>query len=138
MPERVSIFVEDAPPPFGHFAQVLKFGNRIFISGQLPIDPATGRLVSNDVTEQAKAVFKYLTNVMQACAGQLSNVMMTRLYFVDLRDYPAVDKVSKEFFFFVPPARTVVQVASLPYGARIMIEAEAELAPVDAGMKRLI
>jgi 2-iminobutanoate/2-iminopropanoate deaminase len=138
MPERVSIFVENAPPPFGHFAQVIKYGTQVHVSGQLPLDPKTGRLVSAEPLEQAKAVFNNLTNVMQAVSGQLSNILSTRVYLIDLRDYKAVDDVSKEFFFFTPPARTVIQVAGLPFGARIMIDAVAELVPVEGTVKRML
>jgi len=127
MPERVSIFVESAPSAFGHFSQVVKYGNALHISGQLPLDPATNRLVSDDPAEQARSILTHLTAIVQACAGQLSNVMSTRLYLVDLRDHKAFDTVSKDFFFFIPPARTVIPVASLPFGARMMIEAVAEL-----------
>ncbi len=133
MAERVSIWVENAPNAFGHFSQVIKFGNSIHISGQLPIDPDSKppRLVSNDPAEQGAAVFRNLTSVMQACAGQLSNIMSMRFYFIDLKDHGAVDKASKEFFYFTPPARTVIQVVALPFGARFMADAIAELNPVD-------
>jgi 2-iminobutanoate/2-iminopropanoate deaminase len=137
MPERVSIFVEGAPNAFGHFSQVIKYGNSVHISGQLPIDPATNRLVSTEIGPQAKAVFQHLTRIMQACSGQLSNVLLTRIYLTDLRDHAAVDAASKEFFFFTPPARTVVLVAGLPFGARIMVEAVAELNPVEMSPKRV-
>lgn len=137
MPERVSIFVENAPMAFGHFSQVIKYGNSVHISGQLPIDPKTRRLVSTDITAQTKAVFDHLAAIMQACAGQLSNILHTRVYLIDLRDHGAVDAVSKEVFFFTPPARTVVMVTALPFGARIMVEAVAELNPVESAPKRL-
>jgi 2-iminobutanoate/2-iminopropanoate deaminase len=131
MSEKVSIFVESAPKPFGNFAQVVKLGNTVHISGQLPIDLETGRLVSNDVGEQSKVVLKYLTAIMQSCAGQVSNILSTRIYLVDLRDHGAYDKVSKEVFYFTPPTRTVIAVAALPFGARIMIDATAELVPIE-------
>ena len=130
MAERVSIFVENAPNAFGHFSQLIKLGNSIHISGQLPVDPKTNRLNSQDIREQAKLVFTHLTSVMQACSGQLSNIMSTRLYLIDLKDHGPVDEVSRQFFFFTPPARTVIQVVALPFGARIMVEAVAELNPV--------
>jgi 2-iminobutanoate/2-iminopropanoate deaminase len=129
MAERVSIFVEGAPAPFGHFSQVIKFGNALHISGQLPLDPATGKLVSPQPEDQARQIFRHFTSIMQACAGQLSNILSTRVYLIDLRDYGALDKVSREFFFFTPPARTVMQVSALPFGARVMIDATAELNP---------
>lgn len=131
MAEKVSIFVEGAPSPFGHFSQVVKFGNALHISGQLPLDPESGKLISGDMEEQSKAVFRHFTSIMQACAGQLSHILSTRVYLIDLRDYKAFDAASKEFFFFTPPARTVMQVSALPFGARVMVDATAELNPVD-------
>ncbi len=131
MAERVSIYVEGAPKAFGHFSQVIKYGNQLHISGQLPVDPETNRLVSDEAGAQAKAVFNHLSLIMQACAGQLSNILATKLYLIDLKDHSAIDKVSREVFFFTPPARSVIQVAGLPFGARIMIDAVAELNPVE-------
>ncbi|MCC6548400.1 RidA family protein [Candidatus Sumerlaeota bacterium] len=137
MAERVSIFVEGAPSAFGHFSQVIKYGTSIHISGQLPVDAKTNRLVSSEIGPQAKAVFDNLMKIMQACAGQMSNIMHTRIYLVDLRDHGTVDAISKEVFYFTPPARTVVMVAGLPFGARIMVEAIAELNPVEMAPKRV-
>ena len=131
MAEKVSIFVESAPSAFGYFAQVIKLENAVHTSGQLPIDPETNRLVSEDPGEQARAVFQHLTAVMQACGGQLSNILSMRVYMTDLRDHKPFDEVSKEFFFFTPPARSVIQVAGLPFGARMMVDAIAELQPVE-------
>lgn len=131
MAERVSIFIEGAPQPFGHFSQVVKFGNSLYISGQLPVDPKTNKLVSDNVDEQAKAVFSNLTAIMQGCQGAVSNIMMMTFYYIDLRDHKAVDKASKDVFFFTPPARTTVQVSALPFGARIMVDAVAVLNPPD-------
>ncbi|CAN5445527.1 RidA family protein [soil metagenome] len=138
MPERVSIFVEGAPNAFGHFSQVIKFGNAVHISGQLPVDPKTNKLVSDDVAEQSRAIMRSFAAILQACAGQLSNILSTRLYLIDLRDHKAFDDVAKEFFFFTPPARTVVLVTGLPFGARVMVEAVAELNPVEFSGKKLI
>jgi 2-iminobutanoate/2-iminopropanoate deaminase len=75
---------------------------------------------------------------MQACSGQLSHILSTRVYLVDFKDYAAIDAVSKEFFFFTPPARTVMQVGALPFGARVMIEAVAELPTLDMASKRMM
>ncbi len=131
MSEKISIFVENAPTPYGHFTQAIKVENHVCISGQLPLKPEENVLVGDDIESQAKAVFHHLTAIMQGCTGQLSNITIVRFYLTDLSDHEAVDKVSREFFYFVPPARTVVQVAALPFGAKVMVEAEAELNPVE-------
>lgn len=137
MPERVAIYVEGAPTAFGHFSQVIKFGNSLHISGQLPIESTTGRLISAEMEPQVRQVFKNLTTILQACAGQASNVMSIRIYLIDLRDHKILDDLSKEVFFFTPPARTVLQVSALPFGARVMIDATAELNPVEMSAKKL-
>ncbi len=129
MPERVSIFVEGAPLAFGHYSQVIKFGNQLFISGQLPLDLKTNKVVSDDITEQSEAVMNYMTAIMQACQGALSNIMITTVYLTDLKDHDAFDAASKDYFFFTPPARTLVQAAGLPFGAKIMMDAVADLNP---------
>lgn len=138
MAEKVSIFVEGAPSSYGHFSQAIKLGDSIHISGQLPIDPKTNRLVAPDAAAQARRVFDCLTTIMQSCGGQLSNILSIRLYLIDLRDHAEVDKVSKEYFYFVPPARTVVAVAALPFGARVCIDATAELSRSDLSTARRI
>lgn len=139
MAEKVSIFVENAPSSYGHFSQAIKMENDIHISGVLPIDPQTNRLVAAEIGPQAKAVFNYLTAIMQSCGGQLSNILSLRLYLIDLRDHAEVDKISKDHFFFIPPARTVIAVSAIPFGARLCIDATARLNPIDigSGVKRI-
>ncbi|MDX2175271.1 MAG: Rid family hydrolase [Candidatus Sumerlaeia bacterium] len=127
MPEKVAVFVDGVPSSYGHFSQAIKYGDAIHISGQLPIDGKTNKLVSTEVDAQARKVFEHLTAVMQACGGALTNVLSITLYLVDLRDHAVVDKVSRDYFFFMPPARSVVAVAALPFGARLCIDAVAQL-----------
>ena len=127
MPEKIQITVETAPKPFGNFSQAVKVQNTLYVSGQLPIDPATGKPAGGDVEAQAKLVFQNMTNMMEACGAALSHVITTTLYLTDLRDFPTVDKVSKDFFYFNPPARTTVGVSSLPGNCRLCIDAVAQL-----------
>jgi reactive intermediate/imine deaminase len=133
MSEKVSIWAEDAPQPFGHYCQAMKMGNTVYMSGQLPIDPASGKPIQGDIEAQAKRVFDNMAALLQAAGGQLSNIVTTTLYLTDLRDFPAFDKVSKDYFFFLPPARTTVCVAALPGGAKVCMDAIALLkAPSEA------
>ena len=127
MPEKVAVFVDGVPSSYGHFSQAIKFGDASHDSGQLPIYGTTNKLVSPEVEPQARKVFEHLTSVMQSCGGALTNVLSVTLYLVDLRDHAVVDKVSRDFFFFMPPARTVIAVAALPFGARLCIDAVAQL-----------
>jgi 2-iminobutanoate/2-iminopropanoate deaminase len=138
MPEKVSIWAEGAPAPFGHYCNAIKYGNTIHLSGQLPLDPATGRPIQGDVEAQARRVLDNLNALLQACGAQLSCVMKTTLYLVDLRDFPAFDKVAKEYFYFLPPARTTVMVAGLPGGCRVCLDALAELKVPDGPAKGMI
>jgi 2-iminobutanoate/2-iminopropanoate deaminase len=127
MSEKVSIFAEEAPAPFGHYCNAIKFGSGIHLSGQLPLDPKTGRPIQGDAEAQARQVLDNMTAILQACGCQMSNVLKTTLYLTDLRDFPIFDKVSKDYFFFLPPARTTVAVAALPGGCRICLDGYAEI-----------
>jgi len=129
MSEKVSIWAESAPGPLGHYCQAMKYGNTIHFSGQLPVDAKTLELVGPDPGLQIKTVFSYLTEYMHACGGQMSHILKVNLYLTDLADLPAYEKAAKEVFFFLPPALTVVQVAALPLGARICLDAVAEIKP---------
>ncbi len=137
MTEKVSIWAEEAPQPFGHYSQAIKMGNRIFISGQLPLDPKSGRPIGGDVEAQSRQVLQNMTAILQSCGTQLSHLVMTTLYLVDLRDFPVFDKVSKEFFFFMPPARTTIAVSALPGGARICMDGIVEI-PEESKLKAMI
>ncbi|MCB2155849.1 Rid family detoxifying hydrolase [bacterium] len=131
MSEKVSIWAENAPKAFGHYCQAIKMGNQIHMSGQLPLDPATGKPTGGDIKAQTKQVFDNMTAILQACGAQLSHILSTRVYLVDLRDFPAFDEVSKEYFYFLPPARTTLAVPALPGGCRVCVEAVAEMPPVE-------
>lgn len=138
MAEKVSIWAEGCPQPFGNYCQAIKMGNMIYLSGQLPIDPATGRPIGGDIEAQARRVFDNMTALLQACGGQLSNILMSTVYLVDLRDFPAFDKVTKDYFFFLPPARTTVAVSALPGGSRVCVDAIAEIKTAEIAGKGLI
>jgi enamine deaminase RidA (YjgF/YER057c/UK114 family) len=129
MPEKVSIWVENAPTPLSHNCQVMKYGNSLHFSGQLPLDAKSMQLVGSDPALQMRTVFNHLGECVQACGGQMSHVLKITLYLTDLADVAAYDKIAKEVFFFLPPALTVVQVAGLPKGARVCLDAFAEIKP---------
>ncbi|MEQ8820602.1 MAG: RidA family protein [Sumerlaeia bacterium] len=131
MPEKISIHAELAPAPFGHFAQAVKFGHTVHISGQLPLDPKTGRPIEGDMKAQCKRALDNLAAVVQGAGAEMSHILSTRLYLVDLREFPIFDAVSKDYFFFLPPARTTVQVSGLPGGCRVCIDAILEIKEPD-------
>ncbi len=132
MSEKTDVQAQGVAKPFGHFSQAIKMGETVYVSGQLPLDPKTGKPVGGEFPAQAKQVLDNLTAIMMACGGNLGNVMKMTLYLVDLRDFPAWDKVAKEYFFFLPPALTTVTVASLPGGCRLCLDGIVQLKAAEA------
>jgi len=122
-----------APAPVGPYAQAIEHAGLIFLSGQIPLDPATGRLVPGDIEAQTRRVLANLHAVLEAGGASLAHVVRTTIYLVDLAAFPRVNAVYAEHFDAEPrPARSTVQVAALPLGAEIEIDAIAA-APSHAG-----
>ncbi len=119
------ISTENAPGAIGPYSQAVKTGNMIFCSGQIPIDPATGEFVSNDVAEQTRQVLKNLTAVLNAAGTDLNGVVKTTVFLADMSDFTAMNEVYAEFFNSNKPARATVQAARLPRDARVEIECVA-------------
>jgi 2-iminobutanoate/2-iminopropanoate deaminase len=117
-----TISTENAPGAIGPYSQAVKTGNMVFCSGQIPIDPATGEFVSNDVAEQTRQVLKNLTAVLQAAGTNLNNVVKTTVFLADMNDFTAMNEIYAEFFSENKPARATVQAARLPRDARVEIE----------------
>lgn len=116
------ISTEDAPSAIGPYSQAVKTGNMVFCSGQIPIDPATGEFVSNDVAEQTEQVLKNLSAVLEAAGSGLNNVVKTTVFLADMNDFAAMNEVYARFFSENKPARATVQAARLPRDARVEIE----------------
>ena len=125
--EKVAISTEQAPKAIGPYSQGIAVGSgrMVFLSGQIPLDPTSGNLVSGDITEQTRRVMDNLGAVLDASQLTFANVVRTTIYLVDLADYPAVNTAYAAYFSAAPPARSTVQVAALPKGARIEIDAIA-------------
>lgn len=120
-----SIFTPAAPKPIGPYAQAVRAGDWLFVSGQIPLDPATGKLVAGSVREQAAQALNNLRAVLGAASAGLENVVKATVYLQDIKDFPEVNRVYAEFFQEPFPARAVMQVAALPAGALVEIEAVA-------------
>jgi 2-iminobutanoate/2-iminopropanoate deaminase len=116
------IATENAPGAIGPYSQAVKTGNMVFCSGQIPIDPATGEFVSNDVAEQTDQVLKNLSAVLEAAGTNLNNVVKTTVFLADMNDFTAMNEVYSRFFSENKPARATVQAARLPKDARVEIE----------------
>jgi 2-iminobutanoate/2-iminopropanoate deaminase len=120
-----------APGAIGPYSQAIAAGGLLFLSGQIALDPSSGRLRGEEAAAQARQCLANLGAVLEAAGLGFGHVVKTTLYLVDLADFEAVNRVYGEVFDRMPPARATVQVAALPRGARVEIEAIAVLeAPV--------
>ena len=119
------ISTKDAPQAIGPYSQAIRFGNLIFVSGQIPIEPEAGKILKGDIKEQTKLILENLNNVLAASGSSLDNVLRTTIFLTDLEDYPAVNETYAQYFNDLPPARSTVQVAKLPMDAQIEIDAIA-------------
>lgn len=122
------IATPNAPAALGPYSQGIQADGLIFASGQLGLDPQTGKFVSDDVAEQARQAMQNLKAVLEAAGSSLEHIVKTTIFLQDMGDFKAVNAVYGEHFAAAPPARSTVQVAGLPLGGRVEIEAIA-LAP---------
>jgi 2-iminobutanoate/2-iminopropanoate deaminase len=127
MPRR-SILTDRAPKPIGPYGQAVLVDGWLFCSGQIPLDPASGGMVSGGVREQADRVLQNLQAVVEAAGGTLRDVVKTTIFLASIDDFPAVNEVYATFFPADPPARSAVEVARLPKAALVEIEAVARIA----------
>ena len=115
------ISTPNAPAAIGPYSQGLRSGNMVFISGQIPVDPATGEMVEG-IEAQAKQALTNLRNVLAAAGLTTKNVIKTTVFLADLKDFPTVNGIYETFFEAPYPARSCVQVAGIPKGALVEIE----------------
>jgi 2-iminobutanoate/2-iminopropanoate deaminase len=125
MKETVS--TNNAPGAIGPYSQAVKTGGLVFCSGQIPIDPATGEFVSENVAEQTEQVLKNLSEVLTAAGSGLDQVVKTTVFLADMNDFAEMNEVYGRFFSENKPARATVQAARLPRDARVEIECIAVL-----------
>ncbi|MGD0009432.1 MAG: RidA family protein [Terriglobia bacterium] len=114
-----------APAALGPYSQAIRWGDLIFVSGQIPIDPATSQVVGDDVAAQTERVLKNLAAILEAAGASLGQVLKTTVYLRDLNDFGKMNEVYARFFSEQPPARATVQVARLPRDVSVEIEAVA-------------
>ena len=123
---RTVVSTEQAPKAIGPYSQAIKAGGMLFCSGQIPLDPQSGQMVgASDVKAQAKRVMENLKAVLAAGSASFASVVKTTIYLTDLADFAAVNEVYGAYFEKDPPARATVQVAALPRGALVEIDAIA-------------
>lgn len=123
--QRDVISTPNAPQAIGPYSQAIRAGQFVYTAGQIPLDPATGNLVSGDIQVQTRRVMQNLEAILQASGSNLGQVVKTTVFMQDLGEFAQMNAVYAEFFPATPPARSTVQVAGLPKGARIEIECVA-------------
>lgn len=119
--EKKIINTNNAPAPIGPYNQAVSFGNLLFISGQIAIDPTSGELVKGDVTAEAQQVMKNLQAILTEARMDFSNVLKTTIFLMDMQQFSAVNEVYAAYFADAAPARETVQVAGLPKGVQVEI-----------------
>lgn len=128
VPKATAVHSNAAPKAVGPYSQAVRLGDFLFLSGQIGLDPATGAMVAGGIEEQTDRVIANLTAVLTAAGGSLTNVVKTTVFMVDLGEFAKMNEVYARHFSHEPlPARATVQVAALPKGARVEIEAIARL-----------
>lgn len=118
------IQTDQAPKAIGPYSQAVSAssGNLVFLSGQIPLDPATGQLVTGDIQAETERVMKNLEAVLAAAGCTFGNVVRCGIFLTDLGDFGKVNEVYARYFPNNPPARATVQVSALPRGARVEID----------------
>ena len=123
MSNKAVINTDNAPAAIGPYSQAIKSGNTVYLSGQIPLDPTTMEMVSDDFEAQARQVFPNMAAVCQEAAGSLQDIVKLNLYLTDLDNFAVVNKVMEEFFQPPFPARAAVGVKQLPKGSQVEAEA---------------
>jgi reactive intermediate/imine deaminase len=118
-----AIHSEQAPAAIGPYSQAVRYGDIVFLSGQIPLDPATMQLVEGDIAAQVHRVFLNLRAVCEAAGGDLNGIVKLNVYLTDLGNFAIVNEIMQEYFAEPYPARAAVGVAALPLGAEVEVEA---------------
>jgi 2-iminobutanoate/2-iminopropanoate deaminase len=127
-PSRQVVLSPDAPQPLSAYSQAVQSGSLLFLAGQIPLDPATGKVVSGSITLETDRVMQNLSAVLAAAGATLQNVVKTTVYLTSMSDFAEFNAAYAKYFPSAPPARSTVAVAGLPLGVRVEIEAIAALA----------
>ena len=119
------IYSPAAPEPIGPYSQAVRFGNQLFVSGQIAIDRATGSIVSGSIEEETRLVMKNLSEVLRAGDMTFDQVVKCTIFLTDMNDFPVVNRIYGEYFTSNPPARETVEVRRLPKDVRVEISCVA-------------
>ncbi len=124
---RQVVATEQAPGALGPYSQAVVAGGFAWVSGQIPLDPATGTMVEGEIEDQTRRVLDNLRAVLEAAGSRLERVVRATVYLVAMADFERVNAVYAEYFRHPPPARVCVEVSRLPKGARVEIDAVGEV-----------
>ena len=119
------ISTSEAPAAVGPYSQAVRAGSTVYCAGQIPLDPKSGQIVSQDISEQTRRVLDNVTAVLRAEGLTFESIVKTTIFLTDLADFQTVNEIYASYFKKEPPARSTVQVSALPKGARVEIEAIA-------------
>jgi reactive intermediate/imine deaminase len=120
---RTIVSTDKAPAAIGPYSQAVRAGNTVYFSGQIPLDPASGVLVEGDISTQTRRVFDNLKAVAEAAGGSFEQFVRVGIYVTDLANFAAVNAVMNEYFQAPYPARSTIEVAGLPKGAQVEVDA---------------
>ena len=120
---RIIISTTDAPQAIGTYSQAVRAGDTVYLSGQIPLVPATMQMVEGDIAAQVRQVFSNLAAVAAAAGGSLNDCVKVHVFLTDLVNFPVVNEVMAEFFTEPYPARAAIGVAALPRGAQVGVDA---------------
>jgi len=127
-PLKQAISTDRAPAAIGTYSQAIRCGDTVYLSGQIPLDPATMELIGEEPAAQIHQVFQNLTAVAEAAGGSLAQVVRVSVYLTDLSNFALVNEIMAEYFTEPYPARAAIGVAALPRGAQVEMDAIAHLA----------
>lgn len=119
------IYTDQAPAAIGPYSQAIKIENTLYTSGQIPVDPTNGKVISTEITEQAQQVMKNLQSVLEEGGSNLNSVIKTTCFLTDMADFAAFNEVYGSYFGDHKPARSCVAVKELPLNVRVEVEAIA-------------
>ena len=121
--KRQIVQTDNAPGAVGPYSQGTRTDQMVFTAGQLPLDPTTGKIVEGDIQDQTRQSLKNLQAVLEAAGAGLDSVMKTTVFLQDMGEFKLMNEIYAEFFPDNPPARSAVEIAALPLGARVEVEA---------------
>lgn len=122
MPNKAVIHTDQAPAAIGTYSQAVKINNTVYLSGQIPLDPETMEIVSDDVAVQITQVFDNLTAVCGAAGGDLSSIVKLNIFLTDLSNFPIVNEIMGQYFAEPYPARAAIGVRALPKDSRVEMD----------------